>query len=283
MVSKRSGFIAAKAKERISEAGKRHTGNQYTGKMEGVMNSPQLPKDEAKTRTILAKQAGVSGQTYDALKKVVDHGTPELKEAVREKKIGAVTAAIISEMEPEEQVFIAALPKKDIKPHVAHNSGENEWYTPVDILEKARSLFGNIDLDPASCETANKNVQALKYYTSGEDGLAHIWSGKVWLNPPYSQPAISKFAEAVRLKRQEYKEALILVNNATETQWFVDMATHAMAFCFLSGRVKFIDKNGNKTGSPLQGQVLIYIGDNIEAFYSIFKGIGIVVEKYGER
>ena len=56
------------------------------------------------------------------------------------------------------------------KVHVSHNSGENEWYTPKNIIESARAVMGDIDLDPASSALANDIVQAKDYYTTNEDG-----------------------------------------------------------------------------------------------------------------
>src|SRR5262249_4144059 len=69
----------------------------------------------------------------------------------------------------------------------------NEWFTPPDILEMARSALGAIDLDPASCEEANQAVKAARFYSLKDDGLKQEWHGRIWLNPPFSWPEIEQF------------------------------------------------------------------------------------------
>ena len=157
--------------------------------------------------------------------------------------------------------------------HVSNNSGENEWYTPPFIIESAKSVMGNIDLDPASSRLANETVGAKEFYTIEDDGIKKDWHGRVWLNPPYSQPDISNFAKAVTSKK--YDEIMILVNNATETDWFRTMAEISNAICFINKRLKFIDRDGNPSGAPLQGQAIIYKGSNVDKFIQEFKESGL--------
>lgn len=161
-------------------------------------------------------------------------------------------------------------------PHVTHNSGENEWYTPPEIIEAARRVMGGIDLDPATSVFANRTVGAEVIYTAKEDGLKREWHGRVWMNPPYAQPLCSQFCEAAALKAEsgEIDQACVLVNNATETAWFQSLLAVASAVCFLKGRVKFIDPDGQPSGCPLQGQAVLYLGPNHEAFVTEFRRIG---------
>ncbi len=65
-----------------------------------------------------------------------------------------------------------------------HSSKTNEHYTPAHVVERARALLGGIDLDPASCEEANKTIQAGKIYTKENSGLVQPWQGRIFLNPP---------------------------------------------------------------------------------------------------
>ena len=74
-----------------------------------------------------------------------------------------------------------------------------EWYTPPIVVEAARTALGGaIDLDPASCGPANEVVRAGRYYTREDDGLAHDWSGRVWLNPPYAARELDLWCQAAR-------------------------------------------------------------------------------------
>jgi ParB family chromosome partitioning protein len=164
---------------------------------------------------------------------------------------------------------------------VSHNSGNNEWYTPRAIIEAARKVMGGIDCDPATSELANKTVKAETTFTAESDGLAisNKWRGNVWLNPPYAQPLIDRFSEQVtaRYVMGQIKQACVLVNNATETEWFQRMLKESTAVCFLKSRVKFIDTDGNP-GAPLQGQVLLYFGKHGKRFAEEFSGQGIIAE-----
>jgi ParB family chromosome partitioning protein len=271
LLERRREILAGQAKER-----------QIRKPADSVVEN--LPPQTDKTRDAVAAEIGVSGKTYDALRKVSNEGTEELKQAVRDKKVGASTAAEISQLPAETQREIASLPTRkeiveEVKKHVhvSQNSGENEWYTPPQFIESARLVMGSIDTDPASNPIANATVKATRFFTKDEDGLQQKGEGNVWMNPPYAQPLMSQFAEAISEKFEigEIEQAIILVNNATETQWFQRMASVASAVCFPKSRVKFLDPNG-KPGAPLQGQAIIYMGDSKRVFRDEFRKYGAI-------
>ena len=164
--------------------------------------------------------------------------------------------------------------------HVSKNTGENEWYTPSDFIDCVRFVLGEIDLDPASSAEANKTVKAKKYYTKEVNGLLQDWKGRVFMNPPYAGDLIGKFITKLCYSYDKgmVSSAIVLVNNATETLWFQELAKRASYIVFPSARIKFIDKEGNPSGQPLQGQALLYLGDNIGDFCNTFIEKGIVLE-----
>ena len=228
--------------------------------------------------------------------------TPGSVETIPEKQLRPLTA-----LEPDEQVAvwqqvvetapdgnITASHVQDVvdhysesrnrngsRAHVSNNTGEQEWYTPPEYIDAARRTMGTIDLDPASCEIANQTVKAEAYYTKENDGLALSWYGRIWLNPPYSQPDIEHFANKLVSNLSDIEQACVLVNNATETDWFQSLLRDADAVCFPNKRIKFIDKNGDPRGAPLQGQAVLYFGDKRASFDQWFSQFGPVL--YGRH
>ena len=98
-------------------------------------------------------------------------------------------------MTNEELRDIIAKPKRKVATSWFGNNTSTEWYTPSIIIEAARKAMGNIDLDPTSSDYAQATVKADRYFTKEDDGLTKEWSGKVFMNPPFSPmtPFILKF------------------------------------------------------------------------------------------
>lgn len=227
------------------------------------------------TAEVLAQEYGVSAPTIkrdgqfaravEELKPFV----PDIQERVMSGYIPSRQAVIEAAQEPE------TAEQKLTKAHVSYNSGDNEWYTPPEYIKAAVHVMGGIDLDPASTEAANAVVGATRFYTREEDGLKHDWTGRIWMNPPYAQPLIGQFCEKLVKERGHYDQAVVLVNNATETKWFQSLLSIARAICLPEGRVRFWAPD--KVSTPLQGQAVIYIGENVKAFEFGFGSFGTVL------
>ena len=164
------------------------------------------------------------------------------------------------------------------KPHVAHNSGEQEWYTPEVYLDAARAVLGAIDLDPASSDIAQQRVKAATYYTKENSGLDKHWKGRVFLNPPYAAGLIDQFIEKIvhHFRAGDVPAAIVLVNNATETRWYNKLASVASSICFHAGRIKFLNSDNEPVNTPLQGQSFLYLGED-SAFRQKFRQFGFIV------
>lgn len=229
--------------------------------------------EQIQTKTQVLKDVGIDiahASRYEAIASI-----PEEK----------FESEIIKKKEAKEELTTASMLRLAKEPHVSHNSGNNEWYTPKEIIQAVKKVMGSIDLDPASSEVANVTIQAHQFFTIEDNGLIKKWNGNIWLNPPYAQPFVQQFCDLVSEKydSKEISQACVLVNNATETAFFQRMMKSASAICFPSGRIKFIDVDGNASGAPLQGQAILYFGNNQNEFIKQFSPFGGVVSIWKEE
>lgn len=230
----------------------RGKGNQYTVEPDTVSGSTS-PYRQALAQARLEERVA---QRWQVESKLSEAGFREWATSVQEPTSAALRAAVNGA-------------------HVGQNSGEFEWYTPEPYIAAAREVMGGIDLDPASTARANEIVKAERFYTIDDDGLRREWAGRVWMNPPYSQPDVGHFCERLTASYLGglVTEACALTNNATDTAWFATLASAAAAVCFTTGRVRFWSP-GKAAAAPLQGQAVTYFGPNADVFAASFARFG---------
>lgn len=165
---------------------------------------------------------------------------------------------------------------------IESNARRNEWGTPPTIIDAVRTVFGQIDCDPATHAEAQERIQAISYYTSETDGLDfdNEWRGKVFLNPPYERGLIDKFIMRliVEVASGRATEAIVLVNAQTDTIWFKYLMTASAAECFPTGRITFLNTDG-RPGRPQVGQAIIYLGRTPKRFVQVFRRFGFTAAR----
>ncbi len=164
----------------------------------------------------------------------------------------------------------------------------DDWHTPMDVIEAAKQTMGSIDLDPFSSNEANSRIQAKTFFSKEDDALEIQWdkaeASTAFINPPYGRKIINKAIDKVIEQYQAgaFKEAILLVNNATDTLWFHNVLPFVSAVCFTKGRIAFLSpaEDGvlKHVSGNTRGQVLFYFGKNAKKFINAYKDLGWVLE-----
>jgi hypothetical protein len=122
--------------------------------------------------------------------------------------------------------------------HQSARAQTTTWLTPMHIID----ALGPFDLDPCGAEGW---PTATNQFILPTDGLRQEWSGRVWLNPPYSSEAWKWLA---RLADHGTGTALIFAR--TETAGFVEQVwSKATAVLFLHGRLHFHYPDGTRASA----------------------------------
>ena len=153
---------------------------------------------------------------------------------------------------------------------INQDSGDYEYYTPIEIVEAARIVMGSIDLDPFSSHEANKNIKAVKYYS--DNGLIGAWKGNIWMNHPFSRVmnplCINKLI--TEYVKKNLKQSCNITFAATPEKWFQPLLEFPQ--CYLSPRTNYYLPDGTLKRGVTKGSVVTYLGDNVDTFIEVFDG-----------
>lgn len=129
----------------------------------------------------------------------------------------------------------------------------DHWATPPEFVEELEQEFGQFDLDPC-CRP--ETAKAPRYYTEEQDGLAKPWIGKVFLNPPYSNPSPWMQKTILEISTNRASLVVALIPASTDTRWFHYFVKDQAEIRFIEGRIRFYGWNGTPIGSPKQPNLL---------------------------
>ncbi|WP_293056051.1 DNA N-6-adenine-methyltransferase [Okeania sp. SIO2B3] len=161
------------------------------------------------------------------------------------------------------------------------NKNTDYWGTPCEIKTLIKNVLGEINIDPCAEDLLTKNIWANQYFTVKTDGLTKDWVGKIYMNPPYSNPApwVEKFF--FEYEKGNMKEGIGLLPASTDTRWFGEVWKRSRAICFWYGRIKFLDiLDGYEEKYPAaKGSVFVYCGSDEQKFNQIFCPFGEIISR----
>ena len=131
-----------------------------------------------------------------------------------------------------------------------HFSSKSDcWETPQDLFDRLSDEF---EFNTDVCAQPH-NKKCDHYFSPEADGLAQVWSGVCWCNPPYSDSAswIRKAYEASR----NGAIVVCLIPARTDTRYWHDYVMKADEVRLVKGRLRFV---GGKTCAPFPSAVVVF-------------------------
>jgi len=149
------------------------------------------------------------------------------------------------------------------------------WLTPRYLL----SELGSFDLDPCAARGNPTWVCPHSFTGVDRDGLTEVWTGRVFMNPPFSNtaPWIRRHAE--------HGDGISLVPASVESViWREVVWKQAKALLLLHGRTRFCNPDGSATtGRPLRSIALIAWSDRDRAVLEASRLAGILLTTWNQR
>ena len=194
------------------------------------------------------------------------------------------------EMTESTQLFVDDTPPKDVT--------SIEWYTPAAEIKLVHRVFdGPPELDPMSCEVANRIVGAQRFFDKDTDGLAQPWRARtLYINPVtgLTKPAWHKLCE--HFEAGDFDVAIWAMFSVQQFQTLQNgdddlppppFTPSEFPFCVPSSRTNWLRGDPSQltmfgpqaAGNPRNGTAFILIdrvGTYTERFVEAFSTLGAV-------
>ena len=118
-----------------------------------------------------------------------------------------------------------------------YSTTSDDYYTPKWIFD---SLAIQFDLDVACPPEGPLYTPCSDYYTQESDGLASVWYGIVYMNPPFSKttPWVEKWLK--------HANGIALLPD-TNRKWRTQLYEEAHGIVALPAQMKFVAADGRRT------------------------------------
>lgn len=132
-----------------------------------------------------------------------------------------------------------------------YSSDSEHWATPHEFFDRLAQEFGGFSLDP--CATT-ATAKCTKFYTEADDGLAQIWTGNVFMNPPYGRKIGAWMRKAYESAQIDGATVVCLIPARVDTSWWHEYAMRAAEIRFVKGRISF----GDGGPAPFPSAVVVF-------------------------
>lgn len=176
--------------------------------------------------------------------------------------------------------------------NIQHSSETDQWFTPIEIINRVKEVLGEINLDPASSIEANKRVGAQNIITVEQNSLISEWSGgSIFLNPPGGKLKNKSNMVLFWQKLMEHKERGLLkeaiflafsLEALQSTQGKDCSSIGEFTLCIPKKRIAFDKPDGTKGSVPSHSNVIVYIPgtvNNRDKFVKAFETLGIIINQ----
>lgn len=134
-------------------------------------------------------------------------------------------------------------------PSVHFSAKSDCWETPQNLFDRLNDEF---EFTTDVCAEPH-NAKCPHFYTPEVDGLAQVWAGVCWCNPPYSESA-AWIGKAFTMSR-DGTIVVCLIPARTDTRYWHDYVMKADEVRLVKGRLRFV---GGKASAPFPSAVVIF-------------------------